>query len=214
MSRSLRAAVTTATLVVLTACIATPSPSSTPPPTASPEPTATASASAGPTASASAEPTATPEPPLSIDLPDETDDRVISVEVTPLVGGDGGEIIVDVTSETDERIDELVLRWPTRLNDSLFLAPFVPSDDRIRDGGPPLVQDWTKWVIGPGEEGEPRGTISLGYGPLLPGATLRIPLNVTRVENGAIAFDLQLLADNQLLSLSDGEPAELRVRVP
>ena len=44
------------------------------------------------------------------------------------------------------------------------LAPFEPSDDRIRDGGPPLVQEWTKWVIGPGERGEPAGTTS-GSGP-------------------------------------------------
>jgi hypothetical protein len=76
------------------------------------------------------------------------------------------------------------------------------------------VQDWTKWVIGPGEEGEPAGTISLGYGPLLAGATLRIPLSVTRVADGPVAFDLQLLADNRILHLPGGEPAELRVRVP
>ena len=52
---------------------------------------------------------------------------------------------------------------------SLFLAPFEPSDDRIREGGPPLVQEWTKWVVGPGERGEPEGTTSLGYGPILAG---------------------------------------------
>jgi hypothetical protein len=210
-----RAAATTLTLMLLAACVAAPSPSSTTtPPTASPEPSPTETPGAVPTESPRAEPTATPEPPLSIELPDETDDRVISVEVNPRVGDEGGEIIVTVTSQASERIDELVLRWPSELGKSLFLAPFVPSNDRIRDGGPPLVQAWTKWVLGPGEEGEPAGTISLGYGPLLAGATLSIPLNVTRREDGAVAFDLQLLADERLLNLPDGEPAELRIRVP
>lgn len=200
------------TLLLLTACIASPTATPSALPTASPEPSPTATTSVSPTPETTAEPT--PEPALSIDLPDETDDRVVSVEFTPRVGDAGGEIIVSVTSQASDRIDELVLRWPTELGASLLLAPFVPSDDRIRDGGPPLVQEWTKWVIGPGEEGEPAGTISLGYGPLLAGATLRIPLSVTRVADGAVAFDLQLLADNRLLNLPSGEPAELRVRVP
>jgi hypothetical protein len=202
------------TLLLLTACIASPSPSPTARPTASAEPSPTESGSAAPTDDPSAEPTASPEPPLSIDLPGETDDRVVSVEITPRVGEDGGEIIVTVTSLADERIDELVLRWPTELGETLFLAPFVPTDDRIRGGGPPLVQEWTKWVVGPGEEGEPAGTTSLGYGPLLAGATLRIPLSVTRIAAGPVSFDLQLLADDQLLNLVNGDPAELRVQVP
>jgi hypothetical protein len=214
MSRAPRATAGAMTLLLLTACIASPSASPTPRATASPEPSPTASGSAAPTDDVTAEPTATPEPPLSIDLPDETDDRVVSVEITPRVGEEGGEIIVTVTSQASDRIDELVLRWPTELGETLFLAPFVPSDDRIRDGGPPLVQEWTKWVVGPGEEGEPAGTISLGYGPLLAGATLRIPLSVTRVADGPVSFDLQLLADDQLLNLVNGGPAELRVQVP
>jgi hypothetical protein len=48
----------------------------------------------------------------------------------------------------------------------------------------------------------------------MPGATLRIPLNVTRRADGGVSFDLQLLADNALLNLPGGEPAELRVQVP
>ena len=214
MSRAPRATAGAMTLLLLTACIASPSPSPTPRPTASAEPSPTETGSAAPTDDASAEPTATPEPPLSMDLPGETDDRVVSVEVTPRVGEDGGEIIVTVTSQSAERIDELVLRWPTELAGSLFLAPFVPTDDRIRNGGPPLVQEWTKWVVGPGEEGEPAGTTSLGYGPLLAGATLRIPLSVARIADGPVAFDLQLLADDRLLKLVNGDPAELRVQVP
>jgi hypothetical protein len=123
-------------------------------------------------------------------------------------------MLVTVTSQAEDRIDELVLRWPTELSESLFLAPFVPSEDRIRDGGPPLVQAWTKWVVGPGEQGEPDGTTSLGYGPLLPGATLAIALDVIRRSAEPVAFDLQLLAGNDLLVLVGGEPAELRVEVP
>lgn len=161
-----------------------------------------------------ASPTATPEPPLSLDLPDGSDPRVVSVTVDSSVGAEGGEIIVSVTSAADERIDELVLRWPTELGTTLVLAPFVPSEERIRDGGDPLVQVWTKWVVGPGEQDEPDGTISLGYGPLLPGATLTIPLNVRRIAEGAVAFDLQVLAGNDLLMLDGGDPAELRVDVP
>lgn len=212
MRRATRVVAAAMTLITLAACVMTPSPS--PAPTAETTATAQPSPRASPTTSATAEPAATPEPELSLDLPDETDERVITVEVTPRVGEDGGEIIVSVTSEATDRIDELVLRWPAELGESLFLAPFLPTDDRIRDDGPPLVQDWTKWVIGPGEEGEPAGTISLGYGPLMPGATLRIPLSVTRRAAGAVSFDLQLLADNALLNLPGGEPAEVRVRVP
>jgi hypothetical protein len=153
-------------------------------------------------------------PALSLDIPGESDDRVVEVSVEPSVGAERGEIMVRVTSQADTRIDELVLRWPAELNDSLFLAPFRPSEERIRDGGPPLVQAWTKWVVGPGEQGEPDGTISLGYGPLLAGATLEIRIFVRRIEPGPTGFDLQVLARNAILTLPDGQPAELRVEVP
>jgi hypothetical protein len=138
----------------------------------------------------------------------------VGATVVAEVGEQGGTMTFTVTSAAAERIDELVLRWPTELDQTLFLAPFTPSDDRIRDGGPPLVQQWTKWVIGPGEQGEPAGTTSLGYGPLLAGATLEMPLVVTRRAPGPVAFDLQVLAGNDLLTLADGSPAELRVEVP
>ncbi|MGH2446009.1 MAG: hypothetical protein ACRDGD_08225 [Candidatus Limnocylindria bacterium] len=127
---------------------------------------------------------------------------------------DGGQITVAATHLGDVRIDELVLRWPTALDEVMVLAPFVPSAERIGEDAPPLSQPWTKWVIGPGEQGEPAGTTSLGYGPLLPGSTLSIPLFVTRVAPGPVAFDLQVLAANDLLALEGGEPAELRVEVP
>jgi hypothetical protein len=160
-------------------------------------------------------PAPTPEPSLALDPPEGSDSRIVSVQVDPAVPADAdGQIVVTVTSAADTLIDELVLRWPVELNDTLFLAPFAPSDERIRDGGPPLEQPWTKWVIGPGERGEPAGTISLGWGPLLAGATLTIPILVTRLGPGPVAFDLQVLAGNDLLTLDGGEAAELRVEIP
>ena len=178
---------------------------------ASPSPSVTARVSA--TVAASPSPSA--EPSLALEPPAGTDPRPVSVDVTPEVDAEGGgRIVVTVTSGADSRIDELVLRWPTDLSDTLFLAPFEPAPDRIADGGPPLVQPWTKWVVGPGERGEPDGTTSLGWGPLLAGATLEIPILVTREAPGPVAFDLQVLAGNDLLTLADGTPAELRVEIP
>ncbi len=203
--------------VMMAACLPTisPSPSSlaSVEPTASPTPSP--SATEAPTPTVSVAPTATPAPSLSLEPPQGSDDRVIAVDIAVDVpAGEGGVITVVVTSVADTRIDELVLRWPTELNASLFLAPFTPSDDRIREGGPPLVQPWTKWVVGPGEHGEPAGTTSLGWGPLLAGATLEIPLIATRREDGPRAFDLQLLSGEDLLTGEDREPAQLRVEVP
>jgi len=187
-------------------------------PTSSPAPTgdpATPSPSlADPSPSPSPSPSATPEPTLSLALPPSSDARVVAATVASDVDADAGTVTVTVASAAEERIDELVLRWPEGLAESLLLAPFAPSEERIRDGGDPLVQPWTKWVVGPGEQGEPAGTISLGYGPLLPAATLTIELVATRVAGGPIAFDLQLLAGNDLLRFDGGEPAELRVEVP
>jgi len=202
--------------VLLAACIAAPSPSPSPSPSSEPSatPTAIPPSSAG-TPSASPAPTPSPEPSLALDPPEGTDPRVVTVAVDPAVPADGdGQITVTVTSEADTRIDELVLRWPEALGETLLLAPFTPSEERIREGGDPLVQEWTKWVVGPGERGEPAGTISLGWGPLLPGATLTIPIIVTRVAPGPVAFDLQVLAGNDLLTLGDGEAAELRIEIP
>ncbi|HET9417596.1 MAG TPA: hypothetical protein VFP30_08680 [Candidatus Limnocylindria bacterium] len=203
--------------LLLAACLPTISPSPSSP--ASAEPTGSSapspSASEAPTPAASATPAATPAPSLSLEPPQGSDDRVVAVDIAVDVpaGGDG-TITVVVTSAADTRIDELVLRWPTELDESLFLAPFTPSDDRIRDGGPPLVQPWTKWVVGPGEHGEPAGTTSLGWGPLLAGAALEIPIIVTRREEGPLAFDLQLLSGEDLLTGEDGDPTQLRVEVP
>jgi hypothetical protein len=182
-------------------------PTSTPAPVATPIPDESAPAPATPTA--------TPEPELSLDVPDEADARIVTVGIAVSIPPDAdGELVVTVTSASADLIDELVLRWPTELHATLFPAPFRPSDDRIRDGGPPLVQPWTKWVVGPGERGEPEGTVSLGWGPLLPGATLEIPLIVSRVGPGPIAFDLQVLAGNAILAVEGGGPAAFRVEVP
>lgn len=168
-----------------------------------------------PAVTESATPGPTPEPALSLDPPGSTDPREVSVTVATEVAPDaGGQITVTVVSGAEELIEELVLRWPTELGAQLYLAPFVPDPDLVREGGGNLVRTWTKWVTGPGEHGEPADTTSLGYGPLEPGATLEIPLFVTRRAPGAVSFDLQVLAGEGLLTLADGQPAELRVEVP
>jgi hypothetical protein len=196
-------------------CLANPSASPDASSSASAQPSITPATTASARPSTSVEPTATPEPPLSLALPSDRDRRVVAVTVDPRVPNDGdGEIVVTVTNVTNRRVGELVLRWHTDLDHVLFLAPFRSSEQRIRDGGPPLIQDWTKWVRGPGENGEPAGTTSLGWGPLLPGGELTIPIQVTRQQAGEVAFDLQVLAGEAILSLEDGSPAELRVTIP
>lgn len=195
----------------LVACSASPSPEVE----ATPTPTPAATASSTPLPSVSPRPTATPEPELSLALPESRDARQVQVVVTPEVPTDGdGRIVVAVTNLSDQRVVELVLRWPTELRDTLFLAPFQPSEQRIADGGPPLLQDWTKWVDGPGERGEPAGTTSLGWGPLDPGATLTIPILVTRRAPGPVGFDLQVLAGEAILGLDGAGEAELRIQIP
>jgi hypothetical protein len=203
--------------VTMAGCIlgptATPSASLSAMPSASLSPSQASPSADEP--SQSVEPTSTPEPPLSLPLPRWQDARHVSVEVAPEVERNGdGEIVVTVTNLTDRRVRELVLRWSTDLDQTLFLAPFRPSQQRIAEGGPPLQQHWTKWVRGPGEQGEPAGTTSLGWGPLLPGATLTIPIQVTRMAAGEVSFDLQLLAGEAILALDDSSPAEHRVTVP
>lgn len=213
MTRTARAAGLVA--LVLAGCVASPTPTPSPSTPAEPSPTPAASATASAVPTATPSPTPTPAPSLTLEPPESRDDRVVALDVTPNVpAGENGTITVRVTSTADTRIDELVLRWPTELAETLFLAPFTPSEDRIRDGGPPLVQPWTKWVVGPGEHGEPAGTTSLGWGPLLAGATLEIPIVVTRRADGPVAFDLQVLSSNDLLSREGGEPAHVRVEVP
>ncbi len=216
MRRPSQALVIGLAMLLLAGCILAPSPSPTASPTLEASPSPSASATETPTGTA--EPTATaspePEPALGLDLPDETDERVVEVAIQPEVGADGGRIVVTVISQSDEMVEELVLRWPRELNRTLLLRPFEPSEQRIAEGGPPLVQDWTKWVLGPGEEGEPAGTVSLGWGPLLAGATLTIPVLAVPREDGPVEFDFQVLSDNAILTLPDGDPAELRVEVP
>lgn len=200
--------------MLMSACIAEATPSPAVPVTVAPTPTPTVAPTPTEQPSIPASPTRTQEPSISLEPPGETDARVVRASVSADVGEATGTLTVTVTSLADERIDELVLRWPAELGRTLDLAPFTPSEERIRDGGRPLVQPWTKWVVGPGEQGEPDGTISLGWGPLLPGATLTIELDATRRAEGPVAFDLQLLARNSLLTLDGGNPAELRVEVP
>jgi len=195
-------------VTLLVGCVG-PFASATPTPTASQSsPTTTASPSVQP----SATPTPSAEPPLSLALPTTRDARRIRVSVQPTVPGTGtGHLTIKVTSRATTRVKELVLRWPTPLNQIVFVSPFQPSPSRLTDA---LIQPWTKWVIGPGEQGEPAGTTSLGWGPLDPGATLTISLIATRRASGPVAFDLQLLAGEALLTTEAGAPAETRVSIP
>ena len=197
--------------LALAACGAEPSPSAS----LSEAPAATTTPVGSEAPAPDGTPAPPPEPPLSLTLPGATDPRQVSVSVTTDVPADGGgQITVTVTSAADAMIDELVLRWPTELLQTLFLAPRVPDPELVREGGGNFVVPWTKWVIGPGEQGEPDGTTSLGYGPLEAGATLTIPLYVTRLAPGPTSFDLQVLAGESILTLADGQPAELRLELP
>jgi len=165
-----------------------------------------------PTTGPTATPTATPEPPLSLALPRASDARPVRFSVTSSVPASGtGRFTIRITSLATTRIKEIVLRWPTPLNQIVFLAPFQPSSSRL---GTALVQPWTKWVVGPGEMGEPAGTTSLGWGPLLPRATLTISLFATRKKPGPVSFDLQFLAGEAVLTTATGAPAETRVTIP
>lgn len=207
--RGVAALAALAALLALGGCVV-----GSPTPTASPTPTMTPTATPRPTSTAS--PTATPVPAHSLELPAERDAREVRVAVAPALNEEGGTIVVTVTNLSDTRIDEIVLRWSTDLADELFLAPFVPNAERVKEFSRPLSEefDWTKWVEGPGEEGEPAGTTSLGYGPMDPGMTLGITLYVTRRADGAVGFDLQVLDNEALLTLEGGDPAELRVETP
>lgn len=165
-----------------------------------------------PTPGASASPSPTPEPPLSLATPTTSDARQIRFTVTPAVPASGtGRVTVAVTSLATTRVKELVLRWPSQLDQIVFMSPFQPSAGRLGDA---LVQPWTKWVVGPGEQGEPAGTTSLGWGPLLPKATLTITLVATRRAPGPVSFDLQFLAGEAILTAQAGGPAETRVTIP
>ena len=116
---------------------------------------------------------------------------------------------------TDRRVGELVLRWPTELDERSSSPRSRRRSSAIADGGPPLVQDWTKWVDGPGERGEPAGTTSLGWGPLAARRRADHPgPGHPASQGGAVAFDLQILAGEAILSLEERRPAELRVTVP
>jgi hypothetical protein len=207
-----RAALLLALGMAVAACsTAAPSASSSGTPRRTPIPTPGLSASSAPSSS----PSPTPEPSFSVDLPQARDTRAIRFKVTVAVPADaGGRITVEVTNLSRARIQEIVLRWSSALREIIFLHPFVPSKERIADGGSPLRQEWTKWVEGPGSQGEPAGTTSLGYGPIDAGATLTIPLYVSRNSPGPIAFDLQFLFGEQVLSTEQGKPAETRVKVP
>lgn len=201
-----RRLVALASVAILAAC----APQVTPSPTGS----TNTSPGASPTAAATLEPTATPDLGLTLPPPTAIDPTAISYSLSvDINANESGQLVVTVTNLSQKLVPELVLRWPTAVRDTVFLAPFEPSQQRIREGGDPLVQDWTKWVDGPGEHGEPAGTTSLGWGPLLAGGTLTIPILATRVAPGPVAFDFQILAGEAAL-LSGGLPAQLRVTVP
>ena len=212
-SRALRARHTSRALATALALLAVLSACASP----SPSPSATVAASLSPIPSASsagatATPGATAEPPLSLAIPATVDARTLRVNVTTAVPASGtGRVTITVTSLTSTRVKEIVLRWPSPLDGIVFLSPFQPSSGRL---GNALVQPWTKWVVGPGEQGEPAGTTSLGWGPLLPKATLTITLVATRRAPGPVSFDLQFLAGEAILTTASGAPAETRVTIP
>ena len=214
MRRRTAALLAGALAVVLSACGTDPTPAPSVGASLPGSQPASAAPSTAPSSSPEPTPSPTPEPDLALELPETRDERVVAVTVTPTIDEAGGELLVRVVSAADTRVDDLVVRWPDELGTVLALAPFVPSEDRIRDGGDPLVQQWTKWVVGPGEHGEPAGAVSLGYGPLFPGATLDVRIFVTRLAPGPVAFDLHVLAGNDLLSQAGGEPAAFRVEIP
>ena len=198
--------------VVLAACSLQTTPSNS----VNPSPGSTSEgSSASESASATAEPSPSDSGRLTLPAPSETDSTTpISYTVTVEVAADAsGQLTIVVTNLGQQIVPELVLRWPTEVRDTVFLAPFQPSAQRIREGGDPLVQDWTKWVEGPGEHREPAGTTSLGWGPLLVGGTLTIPVLATRVAAGPITFDLQILNGEAVLQ-SDGAAAWTQVTVP
>jgi hypothetical protein len=199
--------------VVLAACSLQASPSNS---ANSPTPFPTSGGNSVPeSASATTEPSPSDSGRLTLPAPSETDSTIpISFAITVDIAADAsGQLTVVVTNLGQQIVPELVLRWPTQVRDTVFLAPFQPSAQRIREGGDPLVQDWTKWVEGPGEHGEPAGTTSLGWGPLLVGGTLTIPVLATRVAPGPITFDVQILNGEAVLQ-SDGVPAWTQVTVP
>lgn len=197
--------------VVLAACSLQTTPSNS----VNPSPGSSGGSSASESASATAEPSPSDSGRLTLPAPRETDATTpISYSVAVEIAADAsGQLTIVVTNLGQQIVPELVLRWPTEVRDTVFLAPFQPSAQRIREGGDPLVQDWTKWVEGPGEHGEPAGTTSLGWGPLLVGGTLTIPVLATRVAPGPITFDLQILNGEAVLQ-SDGVPAWTQVTVP
>lgn len=206
MSRHRLAVILLTFVLLLAGCGLVPSPSPSTPP------------SAVPTASAEPSLTATPSPSeevgLKLPTPAGNDPTTISYKVSvELEAGKSGRLVVVVTNQSETIVPELVLRWPTSVKETIFLAPFAPSQQRIREGGDPLVQAWTKWVDGPGEHGEPADTTSLGWGPLLAGGTLTIPVLATRIAAGPLTFDLQILNGEKVLS-SNGAPAWTQVTVP
>ena len=206
MSRHRPAVILLTLVLLLAACGLIPSPSPSTP--QSLEPTATAEPSL------SATPSPSEEAGLKLPTPAGSDPTTISYKVSvELEAGKSGRLVVVVTNQSETMVPELVLRWPTAVKETIFLAPFAPSQQRIREGGDPLVQAWTKWVDGPGEHGEPADTTSLGWGPLLAGGTLTIPVLATRIAPGPLTFDLQILNGEKLLS-SNGAPAWTQVTVP
>ena len=206
MSPNRGSALLSALALLLAGCGLSPSPSASTVPSLASTPTVELTASP--------EPSATQEPGLRLPAPLATDTTGITYDITvELQAGASGRLVVVVTNRTQQLVPELVLRWPTAVRDTIFLAPFEPSQQRIREGGDPLVQNWTKWVDGPGENGEPAGTTSLGWGPLLPGGTLTIPVLANRVAPGPLTFDLQILNGEAILTAA-GAPAWTKVTVP
>ena len=199
-------------LVAMTAC--TPSPSATTTPSESAQESVVASVA--PTITAQPTLPSSPDFAATYPLPVPTLRSTIQVRttVTPSVPREGkGQMVVTVTNLSQYLIPDVVLRWNTDLKQRLWLAPFSPSSGRVC-AFCVLRVNWTRWVEGPGELGEPAGTTSLGWGPLLPRATLTIRVVATRVVAGPVGFDLQFLSRGSILHFADNSVAQVRIFIP
>jgi len=108
--------------VAFTGCIlqGSPTPNATSSPAVSVGPSPSATQSFGPTA----EPSPSQQTLLRLPSPSGTDGNAISYTVTVEVkAGASGRLVLVVKNLGDELVPELVLRWPTAVRDTIFLAP-------------------------------------------------------------------------------------------
>ncbi len=121
---------------------------------------------------------------------------------------------VTVSSAATDLIDEIVLRWPAGLGETLRLAPFTPSEERIERAARRCARSGRSGSSGPASAASRPARSPSAGDPCFRVRRSSIALVATRVVPGPVAFDLQLLAANDLLTFDGGLPAEIRVEVP